>query len=94
MLEASVLPQRLEPGVHTVKGDNECDNTLRDPGSDLADVCDQSSLIHETVKDLAYRHLWELPGFGMVVLGMWALNFKGADSFVLVTESDVAMCYD
>ena len=58
--------------THTVQGDNERDNTLRDPGSDLADVCDQSSVIHETVEDSASGHLGEVPLCSQVVLEKWA----------------------
>ena len=64
----SAFWQRPGLGTRTVERDDERNNPLGDPGSDLADVRDQGSIIHETVEDFLCRHLGEMPGCGTVVL--------------------------
>jgi hypothetical protein len=43
-------------GVPTVEGYDESHDALRDPGLNLADVCNQSSVVHNTVEDSLRRH--------------------------------------
>jgi hypothetical protein len=47
----------------TVDWDDQSDNTTEDPVLDLADVCDQSGVVHYTVEDFARGH------FGYVIVG-------------------------
>jgi len=43
-------------GVPTVEGYDESHDALRDPGFNLADVCNQCSVVHNTVEDSLRRH--------------------------------------
>ena len=43
-------------GVPTVEGYDESHDALRDPGFNLADVCNQSGVVHNTVEDPLRRH--------------------------------------
>jgi hypothetical protein len=52
------LPGKKRRGVkfHTVEGYDESHEALRDPGFNLADVCNQRSVVHNTVEDSLRRH--------------------------------------
>ena len=57
MLSVSALWRRRGLlGVPTVEGYDESHGALRDPGFNLADVCNQSSVVHNTVEDSLRRH--------------------------------------
>lgn len=43
--------------VHTVEGHDESHNPLRDPGLDLTDIRNQSSVVHDAVEDFLHRHV-------------------------------------
>jgi hypothetical protein len=57
VLSVSALWRRRDrSGVPTVEGYDESHDALRDPGLNLADVCNQSSVVHNTVEDSLRRH--------------------------------------
>lgn len=43
--------------VHTVEGHDESHDPLRDPGFDLTDIRNQSSVVHDAVEDFLHRHV-------------------------------------
>ena len=61
-------------GVPTVEGYDESHDALRDPGFNLADVCNQSSVVHNTVEDSLRRHF---VGGGLLCLGCYCIEWVG-----------------
>lgn len=79
--------------VHTVEGHDESHDALRDPGLDLADIRNQSSVIHDAVEDSLHRHLIGFCGISSVYCAELVCMSLKERSYGLLVKFDVAVCY-
>jgi hypothetical protein len=77
---------------HTIEGHDESHDALRDPGLDLADIRNQSSVIHDAVEDSLHRHLIGFMDLERYCAELVCMSLKER-SYGLLVKFDVAVCY-